>query len=123
MSNIIGVFEQQKTPEVSKDYLQYLARVLFRSWNQLARIVNGGLQMYYVSASGSLTPGNIQGFLYNGPIAAPTQVITHNLGYVPQGFITLSQSSSASLFLSAATNTTAVIGTPSALTNAKLLII
>jgi hypothetical protein len=66
-------------------------------WQQIARVVNGSLTFGNPSAG----PDNIKGAWYDSttPAGANTAfTVTHNLGYVPQGWIVLYQDKAASIY-------------------------
>ena len=129
MSQIPPVFEQQRTPS-DRDYLGYLSRVLIRMWGQLARVVNGEIEVYKVAtgkdsavAPGTAVAGNLKGYWWEGSIGGGGTTVNHNLGYTPKGIIVVYNSSSSSVWVSGTPTKTQITLQCTSGTNVKGLIV
>ena len=95
--------------------MQLLPRVtnktLGRLWTQLAKIINGNVEMYYYDSNGNPIQGNIQGYLFKGTISTPNTdfVITHDLGFVPLGFIPINLSANSNIWVTGTSSTTITV--------------
>lgn len=93
MPNVVATLEPPRSGDKSlKDYAVSLKKI----YEQLARVVNGRL-----SLGDGATPDNIAGAWANAvtPPAPDTQfVLTHNLGRIPVGWLSVYQNKAASLY-------------------------
>lgn len=119
--NIPTAFEQQQKPG-DKNYISYLSQVLIRFWGYLAKVVNGGIELYYAQPNGSLAAGNVKGTVFRGNLSAGPNSVSHDLGHVPTGFVVLSINANTNLWYGGGSSTQVTINA-SAACNATVLII
>ena len=71
-------------------------------WQQLARVLNANISFGNPTAG----PDNMKGAWFDGttPVGANTDfTVTHNLGYIPQGWLVIFQDKAASVYQGATT--------------------
>jgi hypothetical protein len=90
-------------------WLQGYVTMLTKSWEQLAKLVNG-----QVSFGNGVTRDNIQGnwFIVTTPGTPNTDfVVNHNLGYIPVGVLVMGKGASVDVY-----NSPTTVGTPTQIT-------